>query len=713
MPARPTSLRGQVFRLVLALAIPAIVLEGWWSFREYQDANARAQLEALAIAERTSVSVHQFLVTTGELMTGVSRELHDQFGATESCESLVRTLTDVLPYFVNTLVRGPDGTLLCAAEPPSSVLAAADIEFGNRSDGGRFPAVSDPVHDMPSGNLVLPVGVPVRTGDDGEIGTLIGFVPLTEFETLLPGIAVDDTHLVTIATSDLQVITRSRDAAAWVGQTLPSPENEDDTVGPGRYVATGPDATDTERAWGVAAVAGTDWEVFVGIPEREVNAPALAMALRRVGLTALFLSAGILLAMLSYHRIDRALRGLVAGVRDVGRGERVRLPEGTPREVSAVVEQFNRTLDQRDAAEAAEHRALERYASIFNEAVFGIFVATAGGKILEANPALATMLGHGEIRPVLDAPLRSWFRDPDQHDIMLATCLAEGTIEGFVTEWLRTDGERIVVRIDGKTVRTDDGAEGVEMIVDDVTEELQRDRELQQTQKMEAIGRLAGGIAHDFNNLLTVISANSELMDENLPEGSPIRPDLNQIRTAASRASALTRQLLSFSRSDPSETRNVDVNSVVSELDAMLHRLIGADIRLETDLDPDVPPVHADSSRLEQVVMNLVLNARDALPHGGSIRIATDTVTGTEPNGTGGRPEVLLTVRDDGTGMDAATRARIFEPFFTTKEEGKGTGLGLATVYGIVRQTGGRVEVESEVNEGTTFRIWLPGQAGS
>ena len=202
--------------------------------------------------------------------------------------------------------------------------------------------------------------------------------------------------------------------------------------------------------------------------------------------------------------------------------------------MSAVVEQLNRTLDERDTAEAAERQALERYASIFNDAIFGIFVATSDGWILEANPALAAMLG-AEIRQVLDRPLRHYFLDPDQHDIMLATCLAEGSVEEFLAEWRREDGETIVVRIDGKRVGTDSGHEGIEMIVDDVTEELRRDQEIQQTQKMEAIGRLAGGIAHDFNNLLTVISANAELIDEGLGDDSAVRTDLRQIQKAGDR----------------------------------------------------------------------------------------------------------------------------------------------------------------------------------
>ena len=707
MPVRPTSLRGHLVVLVLALAVPAIVLEAWWGYQAYRDATARAQTEALAVAERVSLSVEQFLVTTAELLEGVSRERPYRFEEPGGCQSVVRTLTEVLPYFVNTALLAPDGTLECAASPPPDLS-------GLLADGWPPPEsevsfrVGEPAHDLLFGSWVLPIAVPVELVPGEELAALVGLIPLSEFQRLARGVVLEEGHLITIATADLQVITRSSDAAAWAGQFLPAPDNDERVLGSGGWVVSGPDAENVQRAWGIAPVPGLGWAIYVGVPEAGVNGPALRQVLRRVGVTAIFLLLGILVATLSYRQIARSFSRLVERTREASHGRLVPLPAGTPTEVGAVVEQFNRTLVERQAAEAAERRALERYASIFNEAVFGIFVATPDGWVLEANPALASMLGYTEIRSIRDAPIVHWFRDRDQHDIMLATCLAEGSIEGFMAEWKRADGETIVVRIDGKRVRTEDGSEALEMIVDDVTEELRRDRELHQTQKMEAIGRLAGGIAHDFNNLLTVITANAELIDEGLPSLSPVRPDLEQIKEAGDRAAALTRQLLAFSRSDTTETQDVDVNALVSDLDAMLRRLIGADIVLETSLAPDLPPVHADPSRLEQVVMNLVLNARDALPGGGSIQITTAVSNTVLEGGNGTGPTVLLTVEDDGEGMDDATRGRIFEPFFTTKGEGRGTGLGLATVYGIVRQIGGRIEVESDVDRGSRFRIWFP-----
>jgi two-component system, cell cycle sensor histidine kinase and response regulator CckA len=255
-------------------------------------------------------------------------------------------------------------------------------------------------------------------------------------------------------------------------------------------------------------------------------------------------------------------------------------------------------------------------------------------------------------------------------------------------------------------------------LIADTTEQRALEEQLRQAQKMEAVGRLAGGVAHDFNNLLTVITANTTFAREALSPGSLALEDLEAVDAAAARAAALSRQLLAFSRQQVLRPQHLDVNAVVANVERMLRRVLGADVTLQTHTEPSLHQVHADTGQLEQVLMNLAMNARDAMPRGGTLTIRTrnlsvDAHRAASTAGLAPGEYAVLSVTDTGVGMDDATRARVFEPFFTTKEIGRGTGLGLATVYGIVQQSGGHVSVESVAGRGSAFTVYLPRHAGA
>ena len=254
---------------------------------------------------------------------------------------------------------------------------------------------------------------------------------------------------------------------------------------------------------------------------------------------------------------------------------------------------------------------------------------------------------------------------------------------------------------------------GAVIAMHDITERKQLEEQLRQSQKMEAVGRLAGGIAHDFNNLLNVITGYGELISERLPQGDPMGAKVDQIKKAAQRAASLTRQLLAFSRKQVIEPRVLDLNALLADLDKMLRRMIGEDIEMSTVEGQPLGRIKADPGQIEQIVMNLVVNARDAMPQGGKLTLGTanvdlDQAFARRNAGARAGAYVLLSVGDTGTGMDPETQSHIFEPFFTTKEMGKGTGLGLATVYGIVKQNNGYIEVESAPGRGACFRVYLP-----
>jgi len=266
------------------------------------------------------------------------------------------------------------------------------------------------------------------------------------------------------------------------------------------------------------------------------------------------------------------------------------------------------------------------------------------------------------------------------------------------------DGSEVPVEVSVSYART--GRKGLfTALLRDVTRQRQLEAEFRQAQKMEAVGRLAGGIAHDFNNLLTVIGATSDfLLLDVAGDSRELARDIKEIKRATDRAASLTRQLLAFSRRQLVQPQMLDLNAVVQDMEKMLQRLIGEDVTLSTDYDPDIGLVRLDRGQLEQIVVNLVVNARDAMPEGGVVRVRTQGVADRNmPAGV-----VTLSVSDTGVGMDEETCSRIFEPFFTTKEQGKGTGLGLSTVYGIVTQAGGQIGVASEIDAGTTFTLAFP-----
>jgi two-component system cell cycle sensor histidine kinase/response regulator CckA len=375
---------------------------------------------------------------------------------------------------------------------------------------------------------------------------------------------------------------------------------------------------------------------------------------------------------------------------------------------------------ERELREAAERRARREsettLRTLVEHAPLGIYRSTPAGAFLAANIALARILGYDSPADVLTLDMtRDVYADPAERQRLLdRDTYTDREYDEVEATWKRKDGRRITVQLSVRAVRSATGAvEYYETFVRDVTNERQLAQQLVQAQKMEAVGRLAGGVAHDFNNLLTVILSYSELLLEDRATGDPEREDIEQIRKAAQGASALTRQLLAFSRQQVLEPRVLDINEVVASTEKLLGRLLGADVKVTTLFAADLGQVKVDPGQLEQIVMNLAVNARDAMPEGGRLSIETANVEMDEDYVRGhaiaqpGR-YVMLAVTDTGTGMDAETQARIFEPFFTTKEAGKGTGLGLATVYGIVKQSGGSIWVYSELGHGTSFKIYFP-----
>ncbi|MGA2346079.1 MAG: ATP-binding protein, partial [Candidatus Sulfotelmatobacter sp.] len=364
------------------------------------------------------------------------------------------------------------------------------------------------------------------------------------------------------------------------------------------------------------------------------------------------------------------------------------------------------------AAQENLRRSELNFRSLVTNAPYGICRCDSTGKILDANPAFVDLLGHASAEALIGQHIFGLYAEHDKWFDLADFLRSALPFKGLTAEWKRKDGVTTGVRISGRSVANDGEGMVFELFAEDVTERRALEQQLRQSQKMEAVGRLAGGIAHDFNNLLMVISGYSEFLLERLGDEPQLRAPAQEIASAAERASSLTRQLLAFSRKQMLAPRVVNLNDVATENVKMLTRMIGEDIDLVISPSPDLWSVRADAGQIEQVIMNLAVNARDAMPSGGKLTIETSNVTLDEDYARVHAPlrpgdYVMVAVSDTGAGMDAETQSHIFEPFFTTKGT-KGTGLGLSTVYGIVKQSGGYIWVYSEMGRGTTFKIYLP-----
>jgi PAS domain S-box-containing protein len=389
--------------------------------------------------------------------------------------------------------------------------------------------------------------------------------------------------------------------------------------------------------------------------------------------------------------------------------------------VQAIVVRYRDATARRreDPAQQALRLAEAKYRTLVEQSLVSVFILQ-NDRFVYVNPTGARLLGH-TVDELLAFPT--------------AFVLIHEQDRGFVIDQLDRLGEpgRPTLQLTCRAQRKDGmivqveafcavseflGQAAVLITVLDISDRVRLEDQLRQAQKMEAVGRLAGGIAHDFNNLLAAIRGNAELMLHRVSDNAEMTSEMKDILEAADRAAGLTRQLLAFSRKQVLQPVPLDLNALIQGVSRMARRLMGTDVRLEEELATDLRQVLADPGQIEQVLLNLIVNARDAMPGGGRVLLRTANVAlmpgAKEVVREGLQPGlyVRLSVADEGTGMDQATITRIFEPFFTTKEPGRGTGLGLSTVYGIVRQTGGGITVVSARDEGTTFMVYLPALAG-
>jgi PAS domain S-box-containing protein len=458
-----------------------------------------------------------------------------------------------------------------------------------------------------------------------------------------------------------------------------------------------------EAAIPLATKTDESWEAFAQFEEQQMD-------LARDRSAEIYAASRWIMGLLVSLAVLIAAETAVLVTRRMGR-------EAAQREqAEAAIRSLNEDLERKVTERTKElARAEQHFRSLVENSPYGILRTTLDGTIQQANKALVDMLGYNSENEIINLHMGLHvFPSPAARRKIIDQFGDQAVVKGIEVAWKRKDGAPIMVRYSRHIVTDRDGIPVYkEIVVEDITERRKLEQQLRQAQKMEAVGQLAGGVAHDFNNLLGVIIGYSELLLDQPGVSGVVQGHAEQIKKAGDRASSLTRQLLAFSRQQVLETRVLNLNTVVTELQKMLPRLIGEDVEIRNALDPALGHVKADQSQIEQVIMNLAVNARDAMPGGGVLTLKTSNVelSAAQP---GNHPEmapgsyVMLAVSDTGVGMDPQILTHIFEPFFTTKERGRGTGLGLATVYGVIKQSGGYIWAESKPGEGSTFRIYLP-----
>jgi two-component system cell cycle sensor histidine kinase/response regulator CckA len=603
-----------------------------------------------------------------------------------------------------------DGTVTCSSLQPRQRSGYAGSTWLAAALKG--PVLIAPTADARTGQQAVVVAAPVP--GEGAVAVFLNLAPLgPTLATELGGAANREFAVTATTTAGPVVLARSIQPGAWAGKPV---------AGTPFAGAAGQadhrDLNGTPRLYGQAVVPGIGWRVFAGASTAATYAAAGALSDRQILITLVGLAVLFAAALVLYRRIAWPIAVLAAGVRSAT----AHLPAGPvpvagPAEVAALAGDVNQLI----AASGRELEVRSQLAAVAESSVDAILGMTPDGVVTSWNAGAEQMFGYsreemtGTGLAVLVGPGRSGGLLP-----LLKRIGGGETVTQAETKARRKDGTLIDVTYTLSPLRGADGAViGAASVVRDVTERnrAEADRQalehrLRQSERLESLGQLASGIAHDFNNLLSAIMNYAAFAAEGT-EKPEVRADVQQIQSAAERAARLTRQLLTFARREPAQAQPLDLAAIVDDIRNLLSRSIGAHIELIIELATDVPDIVADRGQVEQVLLNLAINARDAMPGGGSLTITTslaeldEAYCGIHPGARPGR-YAELAVADTGTGISAEVVSHIFDPFFTTKPEGLGTGLGLSTVYGIITSAGGSISLDSEPGAGTTFRLYFP-----
>ncbi|MDB4917756.1 MAG: putative two-component hybrid sensor and regulator [Gemmatimonadetes bacterium] len=710
--------------LVVATALPPVLFSLFQVRSADKKARENAEETALQLARRIATRVDDHVSVVDALLVTLTRVVTIDSNRANLNHALLASVSkDLGSRFLSLSVADRTGHVigLSTSAQPLGPLTMADRKYFREAMASHGIGVGEPVVGRVFGQRSLSIGRAVLGVSGEPIGVVSASTRLEQLRPLLIPVNLPAEAVVTLVNDDGVVLARTEDAEHWVGRSvrsLPSlrPVFE---INEGVREIKGEDGK--IRLSGFATASRVPWRVLVGIPRDDALQAVWLLENEALALGAISLLVSLGLAWLIARRIADPIVALTADVNAYAAGDlshRTTVQAGgEPGQLAVTFNRMAATLERR-RDELAETE--QRYRILFDTLPLPMWVYDhATLRFLQVNQAAVDRYGWTR-EEFLDMTVAE-IRPPDEA-VRLGNVIRQRKRERVVgMPWRHRTRAGEIIDVEVTSDDLLDGTARARLVaVVDVTDRNRTDaalrasqEQLRQSQKMEAVGSLAGGIAHDFNNLLTAILGYCDLALESVPFDSPVGEDVQEIRRAAKRASELTHQLLAFSRRQVLNPRVFALNTAVEETEKILRRLISESIMLEMVLMEESPSVRADPAQVEQVLMNLAVNARDAMPHGGRLVLATGESLFTRSQAVAGGTippgrYATLSVMDSGTGITPEVREHLFEPFFTTKERGHGTGLGLATVYGIAQQSGGGVDLQSIPGEGSTFTVYFP-----
>ena len=720
-------LRTGLLCLVVIALLPALGLLLFMSFSQRRTARERGAAQAGVIARIAANDVNDVVTNAHDFMRALATQPTIVAGDPVACGMMFAQLKAMGPVYADVGLAGTDGRVIACALPEHANADLAGTGWFPRARAASGFVSAGERFDSRSGQEDLLVAIPVRDARGITVGVLYSDLDLSRVATVALRAPTPDGSVLLLVDARGTVLGRWPRSEGLVGRTLPQASPVRAVLGASAATIEALDLHQVRRVWSIERLhaaplaggrlaLGVARAAILGESDRALASSLIALAL------VVFVSLAA-----SWAWMRRAILGpvdaLVAATGrlrggDLAARSGLEAEDGELGELARAFDAMAESLQARDRdaheAAAAQREANQKLQALLTAAPLAIMALDRDGNVILWTPAAERVYGWsadeviGRRMPTVPTERAA------EHAELFQRAIQGERLNGVVVRRRRKDGASIETALwSAPLCRPDGTIYGTIGLAEDVTERRRLEDHLHQSQKMQAVGRLAGGLAHDFNNLLTVIRGFTDLSlkTPDLPEA--LQANLGQIGKAVARAAALTRQLLAFSRSPVTQPQALDLNAAVSETVRLLGPLVGEDVTLTLALGEPLGRVFMDGGQLAQVITNLVVNARDALAPGGEIRVITRDVeirpgAGRTRGALRPGPHVALTIADNGCGMDAETLQHVFEPFFTTKDPARGTGLGLASVYGIVTQSGGHVEVESAPGTGTTFTVLWP-----